>query len=183
MVLVTQNRYKIAELQPLFQNFKVTFETTDIEKYEIRSNDVSRVALEAASQAHMTLEKPVVVDDTGLYIKALNGFPGAYAAYVLHTIGKEGILRLMHGVVKRDAIFRTAVSFVDVSQAKIFVGEMEGKIAETAAGEEGFGYDPIFIPEGMDITYAQLSFEDKTAISHRTKAFTQFLDWYSFNKS
>ena len=183
MVFVTQNKHKLAELRTLFQTYKVAFETTDIEKHEIRSNDVRRVASEAASQAYMILEKPVVVDDTGLYIKALGGFPGAYAAYVLSTIGIEGILRLMNKIEGRDAAFITAVGFADGSQSKTFVGEMEGKIAKISAGDKGFGYDPIFIPKGMEVTYAQLCLEDKTAISHRTKAFTQFLEWYSINKS
>jgi XTP/dITP diphosphohydrolase len=89
----------------------------------------------------------------------------------------------MNGIEKRDATFITAVGFVDKSQSKTFVGEMEGKIAEVSAGKEGFGYDPIFIPNGMDVTYAQLSLKDKTSISHRTKAFTEFLEWYSINKS
>jgi XTP/dITP diphosphohydrolase len=161
----------------------VVFETTNIEKHEIRSNKVRRVASEAAKHAYTILKKPVVVDDTGLYIDILDGFPGAYAAYVLGTIGKEGILKLMKGKENRHAKFVTAVGFTDESQSKSFIGEMEGRIAENAAGREGFGYDPIFIPNGLDITYAQLSFTEKVNISHRTKAFTQFLEWYSINKS
>jgi XTP/dITP diphosphohydrolase len=161
----------------------VTFETTDMEKHEIRSNDVGIVALEAAKHAYAILEKPVVVDDTGLFIKALGRFPGTYAGYVLSTIGKEGMLRLMNGIENREAKFMTAVGFADESHSKTFVGEMKGEIAETIMGEGGFGYDPIFIPSGQNVTYAQLSFTEKVDISHRTKAFTKFLEWYSIDKS
>lgn len=183
LVLVTQNKHKLAELRPLFQRFGVAFETTDLEKHEIRSNDVSKVALEAAKHAYAILKKPVVVDDTGLFITALEGFPGAYPGYVLDTIGKEGILKLMNEIENRNAKFVTAVGFVNESQSMTFMGEMEGTIAETIMGEGGFGYDPIFIPTGLSVTYAQLSFNEKVKISHRTKAFTQFLEWYSIGKS
>ena len=183
LVLVTQNKHKLAELRPLFEMFNVTFETTDIEKHEIRSNDVKAVALEAAKHAYAIHKKPVVLDDTGLYINALSGFPGAYAGYVLGTIGKEGILRLMHGIENRDAKFVTAVGFKDNTESKTFVGEMQGRIGEFIAGEQGFGYDPIFIPSGLSVTNAELSLSEKVEISHRSKAFRKFLEWYSFDKS
>jgi XTP/dITP diphosphohydrolase len=182
-VLVTQNKHKLNELRPLFQKFNVEFETTDVEKQEVRSNEATLVASEASKHAYAILQKPVVVDDTGFYVKALAGFPGTYAAYVLSTIGKEGILKLMRGIENRDAKFVTAVSFADETHTKTFVGEMDGIIAETSMGEGGFGYDPIFIPNGLNVTYAQLSLAEKVNISHRTKAFTQFLEWYSINKS
>ena len=102
---------------------------------------------------------------------------------MLDTIEKKGILRLMNGIENREAKFVTAVGFANESQSKTFVGEMEGKIAETIMGEGGFGYDPIFIPTGLNVTYAQLSFTEKVDISHRTKAFTKFLEWYSIDKS
>jgi XTP/dITP diphosphohydrolase len=89
----------------------------------------------------------------------------------------------MNGIENRDAKFVTAVGFVNESQSRTFRGEMEGRIAETIAGEEGFGYDPVFIPTGLNVTYAQLGFTEKVDISHRTRAFTQFLEWYSINKS
>ena len=161
----------------------MTIETTDIEKHEIRSNDVRVVALEAAKHAYAIHGKPVVLDDTGLYIDALEGFPGAYAAYALTTIGKEGILRLLNGIENREAKFVTAVGYADESQSTTFVGEMRGIISNSIEGEGGFGYDPIFIPNGLDVTYAQLDFTEKVKISHRTKAFTQFLKWYSIDNS
>lgn len=179
VVLVTQNKHKLRELKPLFEEFDVEFDTTSIEKWEVRSNDVETVALEAAKYAQAELKKPVVVDDTGLYIDALEGFPMAYPSFVLETIGKKGILKLMEGVEDRAAMFVSAVGFCDGTTMRAFKGVMNGTIGFEELGEEGFGYDPIFIPEGYTNTYAQLTFEEKITISHRSKAFRSFLEWYS----
>jgi XTP/dITP diphosphohydrolase len=177
LVLVTQNKHKLAELRPLFDEFKVPFDTTDQEKLEIRSQDVQEIALTAAKHAHRVLKRPVVVDDTGFYVAALNDFPGSYAAYVLQTIGYQGILRLLEGVENRSARFVTAVAFCDNGILESFVGEMVGNVDHESSGTGGFGYDPIFIPHGLSKTYAQLSLAEKVKISHRTKAFRAFLEW------
>jgi XTP/dITP diphosphohydrolase len=178
-VLVTQNRHKIVELKPLFQSRGVRFATTSIEKMEIRSERVEEIAIAAARHAFITLKRPVIVDDTGLYISALGGFPGAYAAFVLRSIGNDGILRLLKDKTDRTAVFRTAVGYCDEDHLESFAGEMKGSIAENPVGEGGFGYDPVFVPEGFQKTYAQLALEEKISISHRTRAFAAFLDWYT----
>lgn len=179
LVLVTQNKHKLTELRPLFERFDVSFETTSVEKFEIRADNVEAVAREAAITAYDVLKHPVVLDDTGLFVDALNGFPGTYSAYILKTIGATGILRLMNDIDKRDAKFVTAVGYSDGDAVRTFVGIMPGKIAQAPAGEEGFGYDPIFVPQDETRTYAQLSLTEKVSISHRTKAFRKFLDWYT----
>ncbi len=179
VVLVTQNKHKLAELTPLFAEYNVPFETTDLEKYEIRSHDVEEIALAAAKHAYTTLGKPVVLDDTGFFVSALNDFPGAYAAFVLKAIGYQGILKLLEGEQDRSAKFVTAVGFCDGVHLKTFVGEMRGSISESPSGNEGFGYDPIFIPEEFTKTYAELTFNEKIGISHRSRAFRAFLEWGS----
>ncbi|MFW9957753.1 MAG: XTP/dITP diphosphatase [Candidatus Odinarchaeota archaeon] len=177
IVLVTQNKHKLAELKPLFDEFNVPFDTTDLEKLEIQSQDVEDIALTAAKHAHGILNRPVVVDDTGFFVSVLNDFPGSYAAYVLETIGYQGILRLIEGASDRSARFVTAVAFCDENNLKSFIGQMSGTISEVPSGEGGFGYDPIFIPDGFSTTYAQLSLSEKVQISHRTRAFRAFLEW------
>ncbi|MHA1906075.1 MAG: RdgB/HAM1 family non-canonical purine NTP pyrophosphatase [Candidatus Thorarchaeota archaeon] len=179
LILVTQNEHKLRELRPLFKEYEVTFETTSLKKFEIRSNEVERVALEAARVAYIEAQRPVVLDDTGLYIDALDGFPKSYAAFVLKTIGKQGILKLMQGEENRKARFVTGVGFSNGETLATFKGVMEGSIAHKEEGDDGFGYDPIFIPEGETKTYAQLTFDEKIAISHRSKAFRAFLEWYT----
>ena len=82
LVLVTQNKHKLKELTPLFKKYDVDFNTTTLEKYEIRSESIEEIAREAAKVAFETLQKSVVVDDTGFFVEALNGFPGSYAGIV-----------------------------------------------------------------------------------------------------
>ncbi|MGY5871652.1 MAG: RdgB/HAM1 family non-canonical purine NTP pyrophosphatase [Candidatus Thorarchaeota archaeon] len=177
IVLVTQNKHKLAELTPLFEEYGLPFETTKLEKLEIRSDDVEEIAGAAAKHAFMILGKPVVLDDTGFFVSALKDFPGAYAAFALKAIGYQGILKLLDGVEDRSARFVTAVGFYDGTHLKTFVGEMHGTISEHPSGSEGFGYDPIFIPKGFTETYADLTFSEKISISHRSKAFRKFLEW------
>jgi XTP/dITP diphosphohydrolase len=179
LVFVTQNKHKLKELKPLFEKYNVDFETTSLEKYEIRSEDIEEIARVAAKKAFETLQKPVVVDDTGFYVAALNNFPGSYAGIVLKFIGYKGILKLMSNKKERVSVFKTAVGFFDGQQLESFVGTMSGSIALEPAGEGGFGYDPIFVPTGYTKTYAELTLEEKVSISHRTKAFEEFLNWYT----
>lgn len=182
LTLVTQNERKIEELTPIFEEFGVPFETSGLEKYEVRAPSVGMVAMEAAKHAYKVLKRPVVVDDTGLYIESLSDFPGPYAAYVLETIGMEGVLRLMEGVEDRDARFDTGVGYADGWVFRYFVGTMYGDIARAPSGEGGFGYDPIFIPDGESRTYAELPLDEKVKISHRSEAFRKFLEWYVENR-
>jgi len=172
LILVTQNEHKIEELTPVFEELGVPFETSGLEKYEVRAPSVGMVAMEAAKHAYKVLKRPVVVDDTGLYIEALSGFPGPYAA----------VLRLMDVVEDRDARFDTGVGYADGWVFRYFVGTMYGDIASAASGKGGFGYDPIFIPDGESRTYAELSLDEKVKVSHRSEAFRKFLEWYVENR-
>lgn len=178
LVLVTQNEHKLEELTPLFEEYEVPFDTTGLEKFELQSKDVEEIAIAAAKYAHNVLGRSVVVDDTGFFVSALNDFPGSYAAYVLQTIGYQGILTLLNAAQNRSARFVTAVAFCDDLSQKSFLGEMKGTVSSTPSGSSGFGYDPIFMPTGFSKTYADLSLSQKVQISHRTKAFRAFLDWW-----
>ena len=97
-----------------------------------------------AEQAYAALGVPLIVDDTDLFISALSGFPGPYAASVQDTIGNDGILRLMSCVPDRSAYFATAVAYADADGISVFSGRVSGTIAEAAWGTDWFGYDPIF---------------------------------------
>jgi XTP/dITP diphosphohydrolase len=179
LVLVTQNKHKLKELRPLFKRYNVGFKTTSIQKHEIRSESVEEIARVAAKVAFDTLQQPVVVDDTGFFVDSLNGFPGSYAAIVLKSIGYAGILKLMNGKTDRTAKFKTAVGFCDGDRLVVFARSMSGEVASEPAGGGGFGYDPIFVPTGFSKTYAELTLGEKVNISHRTKAFEEFLQWYT----
>lgn len=115
--------------------------------------------------------RPLMIDDSGLFIDALKGFPGVYSSYVFKTLGCDGILRLMSGIGDRRARFECCIGFqAPGTEPFVAKGVAEGTIALEKAGTKGFGYDPIFIPDGDTRTYAQIDVEDKNRISHRGRA-------------
>lgn len=144
---------------------------------EFRDNDVGVIARAKAEYAWESLREPVMVDDTGFFIHALKGFPGPYAAYVLDTIGMEGILRLLEGVADRSAYFETAIGYADEEgTVRIFRGRVDGTIV-SPRGNGGFGYDPIFEVDGR--TLAELTTDEKGAISHRGRALAHLREYLS----
>ncbi|RFA92383.1 XTP/dITP diphosphatase [Pyrobaculum aerophilum] len=175
--LATNNPYKLAEVSHILAPFGIEVERLDAEKVEIQHDDVVVIAREAAEFLCSRYGDFVVVDDTGLYIEALGGFPGPYAEYVYRTIGLKGVLKLLEGAADRRATFKCAAAICIGGRVEVFVGEVRGYIAHEPRGRGGFGYDPIFIPEGMTATYAELGEEVKNKISHRAKAFSQLGAW------
>ena len=176
ILFATSNHHKVMEANEVGKNFGVEFSHL-MERYpEIRDEDVSRVAEAGAKFVFEKIQKPVVVEDTGLFIEALNGFPGSYSAFVFKKIGNQGILQLLKEKENRNARFISAVGYCDSDGVRIFQGLVEGSIAREAKGGAGFGYDPIFIPEGQSETFAQDP-EMKNGISHRRRAFEKFCRW------
>ena len=163
--------------QLIDQRHKVTIKHFPFTHNEIRSDDVEEIAREAAIAAYSICKKPVFVEDTGLFIDSLNGFPGTFSAWVLKKIGTKGILKLV-GKQNRTASFITAIAYHNGTQIHIFKGVCEGSIAETERGTSGFGYDPIFVPKGHENTFAE-GIDLKNKLSHRYKsllAFSEFLN-------
>ena len=111
----------------------------------------------------------VLVEDSGLFIPSLNGFPGVYSAHFLEIWGFGPMLELLRRR-SRLAFFRTVAGLRHGRRHWTFVGEVHGSIAQRAAGKGGFGYDPIFVPTGWDRTFAQVPAAEKDAISHRARA-------------
>jgi XTP/dITP diphosphohydrolase len=121
-------------------------------------------------------QRPLMIDDSGLFIDAFKGFPGVYSSYVFRTVGCDGILRLMEGVKKRSARFECCIGFlVPGKKPHMSKGVAKGSISEKKAGTGGFGYDPVFVPEGHAETYAQIEVTKKNKISHRGRAIELFL--------
>ena len=115
-------------------------------------------------------------DDSGLFIDALDGFPGVYSAYVNRTIGNDGVLSLMKGEENRSASFRTVIGLhIPERGLSLFRGECKGSIAHEKSGKQGFGYDPIFIPEGIDTTFADMDVDQKNSMSHRIRALKKMI--------
>ncbi len=173
--MVTSNEWKAKEVAAFFGG-SVEVGHLALEIPEHRSDDVGEIARGKAQYAYERLKTPLLVDDTCFFIDALSGFPGPYAAYVLHSIGNAGILKLMEGRTDRTARFITAIAFADERGVSVFRGTIEGEITKAPRGTGGFGYDPIFGIGGK--TLAELPIEEKSRMSHRARALTAFHDWF-----
>ncbi|MEM4333216.1 MAG: RdgB/HAM1 family non-canonical purine NTP pyrophosphatase [Nitrososphaerota archaeon] len=144
---------------------------------ELQSEDLAEIVLASGIEAYEKWGGGVLLEDSGLFVTALGGFPGPYSAYVFRTIGVKGLLKLMEGVQDREAWFKSAICYIspDGSQS-IFTGEVKGILAAEPRGTGGFGFDPIFIPaEGDGRTFAQMTVREKNLYSHRARAVQKLL--------
>lgn len=177
---VSGNIDKFLEIQKIADQeyngkIKITFKKTELN--EIQSNDILQIVKYKVKQAYHVIKNPVIVEDDGFFIQSLKGFPGTYASYVSNTIGNEGILRLLQNEENREAFFISIYSFFDGTSYVYFEGKINGKINNTII-PGGWGFDPIFIPEGENQSFSQMDRIKKNKISHRSKAFKKFLSWY-----
>ena len=120
-------------------------------------------------------------DDSGLEVEALNSEPGVFSARYAGSRDNEAninlVLKKLEGVTNRKARFKTVISLQQRGQNHIFEGTINGTIREDLSGLQGFGYDPIFQPDGYDITFAEMDMAQKNAISHRAQALKKMLDF------
>jgi XTP/dITP diphosphohydrolase len=147
---------------------------------EIQAEKLEDIVRPGVQQAWALLRKPCFIEDAGLFVNALNGFPGPYSKFVFLTIGNEGLLKLMEGKSNRRAEFKSAVGYCNSGERpKVFTGISIGKISVTPRGSFGFGYDPIFIADkGDGRTFAEMPIKDKNKFSHRADALEKFFKWY-----
>jgi len=167
---ITDNVHKYLEVKPIAEEYGIKLVQYSGFKLEIQSSSLIQIAKTAALHAYLELNKPVLVEDAGLFIEALNWFPGPYTSYVFKTIGIPGILKLMSGVENRRAIFKSAVVIVYEPLIITATGEVEGVIVERSRGCKGFGFDPIFMPLSATKTFAEMDIEEKNKYSHRAIA-------------
>jgi XTP/dITP diphosphohydrolase len=170
----TSNKHKYSEASSLFGQAGIPLRHLDFRHREIRSDSLEEIAHEAAEAAFAECGKPVFVEDTGLFIDALDGFPGTYSGWVLKKIGCAGMLRLLEGIGKREARFQAVIALNYGKGIKTFMGVCKGEIAHAEAGDSGFGYDPLFIPAGHSQTFAQ-NIGLKNKLSHRYNSLLELL--------
>lgn len=128
-----------------------------------------------------------IADDSGLEVAALNGAPGVYSARYAgehgnHEKNMTKLLAALEGQTNREAQFRTVVTLVENGKTHQFEGVVKGKITDKRIGDGGFGYDPIFMPEGFDRTFAQMTSAEKNPISHRGKAIKELFEFLKESK-
>ena len=151
---------------------------------EIQSDSLEEIAQKSAQNAYKRCHLPIFVEDAGLFIDALDGFPGPYAAYVYKTIHNSGILKLMEDSKDRSAKFQSVIAYCDDQtpcEPICFYGESKGEITTAerkAKGKSAFGFDPIFQPSGSAKSFAEMTIEEKNGYSHRAMATRKFAEWY-----
>ncbi len=138
---------------------------------EIRADSCEEVVLGMLTQLSKikSLKRPFMIEDSGLFIGALNGFPGVYSKWAFQKLGLDGILKLMKGIKKRDAHFTCVLGYYDGKKPRVFTGKVEGSIAAKKSGKSGFAYDPVFIPKDYKFSFAD-NMTLKSTLSHRKRA-------------
>ena len=182
ILIATHNAHKKEEIQQILgENFLVT-SLTDYDIHDEIVEDGETFHANALIKAQYCFEKtgkPSLGDDSGLVVDALDGRPGIYSARYAgnHDFAKNmaKVLEELESIENRKAYFITVMCLVDETGVNYFEGRVYGNLTKEIRGEKGFGYDPIFIPENHEITFAEMKAEDKNKISHRKKAIEQFL--------
>jgi XTP/dITP diphosphohydrolase len=177
LTFASTNHNKFLEVRSILAVHGITVEFAQINLVEVQSDSIEEIATEKAKNALLQVGERVIVEDDGLFIDSLLGFPGQYSSYALKTIGIDGIIKLLAGSADRSASFRSLIAFHDGGRLHISDGHVDGRISEKIT-KGGWGYDPIFIPAGTNLTFAELK-EKKSEYSHRKKALDNFARWYS----
>jgi XTP/dITP diphosphohydrolase len=177
VTFASTNQNKHREVQSILSPHGIEVEFAQVNLVEIQSDSLEEIAREKAKSAFAKVGSLVIVEDDGLYIDALNGFPGQYSSHAFKTLGNEGILKLLEGSPNRSAYFRSLIAFYDGREMSISEGRADGRISGKIT-EGGWGYDPVFIPAGTDLTFAQLK-EKKNDYSHRKRALEKFALWFT----
>jgi len=146
------------------------FERVDLELVEIQSLDPSEVADSKAREAYAKLKRPVLVEDSGLAIRAWGGFPGALVKWLERSAGLEAMARMLDAFPDRSAAAVCAAAYCDGLRVIAGRGEASGAIAPSPRGGGGFGWDSLFVPDGEERTFAEMSGAEKDRVSHRRRA-------------
>ena len=189
LVFATNNLHKLKEVEQLLPpnvhliSLREIDSTDDLPETDVHLEDNAR---QKARYIHDKFGLDCFADDTGLEVEALDGRPGVYSArYAGPACNSEEnirkVLTEMNGIQNRKAKFRTVIALYINQQEFLFEGSVNGIITETSFGTEGFGYDPIFLPEGDTRTFAQMSLQEKNKFSHRSRAIQNLAGFLSGN--
>lgn len=171
VAFVTSNRGKFREAREILRPYGVRLKWVRRSLPELQADDLEEVARSKALsvRGHGGY---VLVEDAGLFVPSLQGFPGVYSAHFLRIWGFPPLLELLRRR-RRAAFFRCVAVLRRGRTTRAFVGEVQGSIARSPAGRHGFGFDPIFVPAGYRTTFAELPGSVKNALSHRSRAMVQ----------
>jgi len=183
LYFITENIHKYDEISKMFLKEKVNFQLKHckLKTVEIQAETNKDVAIFKLESVKTKIDGSFFIEDAGFYVdEPLNGFPGVYSSYVFKTIGNEGILKLINDFNHTKAHFSAIIALYFKPEDHIFFfdGRVDGKVAEKIRGNQGFGFDPIFIPnEVPNKTFGEMLTEEKNKISHRGLAFKKLIDF------
>ena len=187
VIFASSNTHKYEEAKKILSEFGIKLEFFQTDLVEIQDDSLAKIAVQKALNAYDKYKKPVIIEDDGLFIESLSGFPGPYSSYIFNTIGNNGILKLIGD--NRDAQFVAIIAFCDSSnEPTLFESSVAGTISKNIR-DGGWGYDPIFIPKNQNLpalppfsfkTYAEL--DDKNKLSHRYEALKKFASWFEYKQ-
>ncbi|AKD03236.1 non-canonical purine NTP diphosphatase [Pontibacter korlensis] len=178
LCFATNNKHKLTEVSQMLEGKYELLSLQDIgcnEELPEEQDTLEGNSRQKAEYVWQHYNVSCFADDTGLEVEALDGAPGVYSARYAgpqrsDADNIEKLLQSLQGKANRRARFRTSITLILNGQEHQFEGIVTGSIAENWQGDKGFGYDPVFVPEGYDLTFAQMSSEEKNAISHRGRA-------------
>ncbi len=177
LLFITGNRMKANEARDILAKFGIGVEQRSLDIGEIQEKDAEPVAREKARHAFGIVRKQLIVEDTGLYINAMNRYPGTLIKHFFDSIGAQGIVDFLKGK-DRSAEAITVVAYCDSEgNVRTFRGSVSGRISEKVTKGYSFAWDTIFIPDGYEKTYAEIGTEEKNGISQRRIALENFANW------
>jgi len=185
LIFATNNRNKAEEIQQMLPDTIRVLTLKDVGIEQDIPERQSTLEGNASEKAHFIYERygrDCFADDTGLEVAALGGAPGVYSARYAGSdkdpqANMDKVLEQLKGEDNRRACFRTVISMILEGEEMFFEGVVEGRLLREKKGDAGFGYDPIFLPEGSSLTFAQMSMEEKNRISHRSRAIMKLANY------
>lgn len=185
LILATQNEHKVQELRALLGNRLSLLSLADVawtEDIPETGSSITENSYLKAAQVAKTLQRPCLSDDSGLEVFALSGAPGVHSARYAGWPKDDAknlalLLKNMEGVQDRRARFITVLTYFDGAHFHVFEGEVQGQLLSAGRGQEGFGYDPIFVPENQERSFAEMRMEEKNLWAHRARAIRKFIDY------
>lgn len=176
---VTSNKGKVMEAKEKLSVINIEVVQRNLGYPEIQADTLEEVARFGVEDVQKRFNRSFILEDAGLFIDALNGFPGVYSSYVFRTIGCKGVLKLLENIDERKAVFRSVIAYKEPDKSPMFfVGECRGRIFTKELGNHGFGFDPIFIPDGETKTFAQMDVKEKNRFSHRARSLEKLIDFF-----
>lgn len=177
LVFITGNQYK-ADYLAKWLGHPVKHHKLDLD--ELQTLDVHEIVAHKASQAYKLLQQPVLVEDTTLTFHVLGRLPGTLIKWFLQELGPAGLCRLLDNLDDRRATATATFGLYDGKQLRLFEGMAKGEIAKRPRGE-GFGWNPIFIPENHSKTFAEMTDEEMQPLNHRGRALQKLHDFLTKN--